>query len=74
MDDVNFQFGMFTKQGNLMICNLIEFANNSGLEWDVVRNMLEVLSKDERFSECMDTAVREVVYESVNSVNHPFYL
>jgi acetone carboxylase gamma subunit len=73
MDDV-IDFGMFTLEGNLVISNLVDFANNNNLEWNIVRNMLDVLSKDERFSECMDTAVREVVYESVNSVNHPFYL
>ena len=73
MDDV-IDFGMFTLEGNLVISNLVDFANNNNLEWNIVRNMLDVLSKDDRFSECMDTAVREVVFESVNSENHPFYL
>lgn len=70
--DNNFRFGMFTVEGNQVINDLVDFANANKLEWNVVRDMMKVLSKDNRFEECMDTAVREAVYESVNSENHRF--
>ena len=72
MNDVNFRFGMFTVEGNQVINDLVDFANANKLEWNVVRDMMKALSKDNRFEECMDTAVREAVYESVNSENHRF--
>lgn len=72
MNDVNFRFGMFTVEGNQVINDLVDFANVNNLEWNIVRDMMKALSKDKRFEECMDTAVREAVYESVNSENHRF--
>ena len=70
--DNNFRFGMFTVEGNQVINDLVDFANVNNLEWNIVRDMMKALSKDKRFEECMDTAVREAVYESVNSENHRF--
>ena len=70
--DNNFRFGMFTVEGNQVINDLVDFANVNNLEWNIVRDMMKALSKDKRFEECMDTAVREAVYESVHSENHRF--
>ncbi len=56
------EFWMFTEAGNSAVAKVVECAETAELSWPVVESMLEVLSRDERYSEATDTAVRETVF------------
>lgn len=64
-------YGMFSKEGNLLVGNIVEQAlqmrDNEGVErvWDWTCSKLEVLGTAKSFEEATDTAVREAVYDAV---------
>ena len=64
-------YGMFSKEGNLLVGNIVEQAlamrDNEGVErvWDWCLVKLEVIASAKSFEEATDTAVREAVYDAV---------
>jgi hypothetical protein len=58
---MNFNYGMFTEEGNLAIADLVTYSKIHNLPDTVVLSMMKALSSDERFGEATDTEVRETV-------------
>ena len=64
-------YGMFSKEGNLLVGNSVqqalEMRDNEGVErvWDWCQVKLEVIASAKSFEEATDTAVREAVYDAV---------
>ena len=54
-------FEMFTSAGDLAVADLVTFSKIHSLPDTVVLALMSALSKDERFGEATDTAVRECV-------------
>lgn len=67
MDDSRLQrhFGMFSDEGNQRVEDIVTDAIRDELSWSEVVDLLSALSADERFAECMDTMVREIVYDTI---------
>lgn len=64
MDQVT-DFGMYTDAGNLAVLLIVEGSISNDLSWSEVVDCLSRLSANEKFAECMDTAVREMVYNAI---------
>ena len=60
-------FQMYTDEGNFVVGRLVRTALDNCLTWAEVYNQLYELSKDERYGEATDTAVREVVYWAIGA-------
>jgi hypothetical protein len=58
---MNFNYGMFSEEGNLAVADLVTFSKIHNLQDTVVLAMMNALSKDDRFGEATDTEVRETV-------------
>ena len=56
-------YAMFTEKGNAMVNAIVTAAINMDRNYDYVMDKLEILQKTDAYSECLDTAVRETVYE-----------
>ena len=67
-------FAMFSDRGNALVAKVVDEARVQGWDWPKVQRHLLLLSKAHPKSaiEAYDTAVREVVYTSLN-FNTPFY-
>ena len=59
-------YSMYTDAGNNAVEAIVKLAIAQQLSWSVTDKLLQALSKDERFSEATDTAVRETVYTACN--------
>jgi hypothetical protein len=67
------QYGMFTKEGDAAVHQLVEqareYSNVDGpqnpveMAWNWLLNELDALARDPAFEEATDTAVREAVYD-----------
>ena len=72
-------YGMFTDEGNKVIQNIVDLARAADLSWKEVYFILEHEYKHGKVSgkhtECMDTVVRESVYNELGFVekNQDFY-
>ena len=66
-------FGMYTTDGNHEVSLIAEYAKEFGMDWIWTQFQLEKLSKQEEYSEAMDTVVREAVYSFVG-YKTPFYV
>jgi len=58
---MNFNYEMFTDEGNLAVADLVTLSKIHNFPDTVVLALMSALSKDERFGEATDTAVRETV-------------
>ena len=60
-------YGMFSKEGNQQIADIIEFHKMNKSTWPVVlQNLRDLADCDyELFGEAMDTEVRECVYTAL---------
>jgi hypothetical protein len=58
---MNFNYGMFTEEGNLAVADLVTYSKIHNLPDTVVLSMMRALSSDDRFGEATDTEVRETV-------------
>ncbi len=58
-------YGMFTNEGNAAVAQVVEAALVNKASWRMVESMLIALSGDERFTEALDTEVRERVYSAL---------
>jgi hypothetical protein len=58
---MSFDYSMFSEEGNLVVADLVLFSRLHNLPYDVVMAMMSAISKDERFGEITDTAVRECI-------------
>ena len=56
-------YAMFTEEGNVMVNAIVTAAVNIERNYDYVMDKLEILQKTDAYSECLDTEVRETVYE-----------
>ena len=56
-------YAMFTEEGNVMVNAIVTAAVNMERDYDYVMDKLEILQETEEYSECLDTEVRETVYE-----------
>jgi hypothetical protein len=54
-------YEMFTSAGDLAVADLVTFSKIHSLPDTVVLALMSALSKDDRFGEATDTAVRETV-------------
>jgi hypothetical protein len=66
-------FAMYTVDGNHEVGVIAECAIQSGKDWAWALSELESLSKQEEYSEAMDTEVRAALYSFVG-FKTPFYL
>jgi len=62
-------YGMFTKGGNAKVQKIVDAARNERMRWRVVEVMLYELSKDRKYPEAWDTAVRDAVYIELMETN-----
>lgn len=58
-------YHMFTNIGNVMVSGIVSKARSESLGWYSVLGLLYDLSRIPEFSEAMDTAVREVVFQEL---------
>ena len=58
---MNFNYEMFSEEGNLAVADLVTLSKIHNLQDTVVLALMSALSKDDRFGEATDTAVRETV-------------
>ena len=65
-------YGMFSVEGNNAVHLIVENALKNNLRWIDVYRELQDLSFIEGFEEAMDTEVREIVYEVLESTDN-FY-
>ena len=56
-------YAMFTEEGNVMVNAIVTAAVNMERNYDYVMDKQEILQKTDAYSECLDTEVRETVYE-----------
>jgi hypothetical protein len=63
----NMDYGMFTQEGNALVDRVVVEARRSGWDWPKTYRHLELLSKAHPCTagEATDTAVREVVYTTL---------
>ena len=64
-------YAMFTEEGNAMVNAIVTAAIDMERDYDYVMDKLEILQETEAYSECLDTEVRETVYEVMR--NHESY-
>ena len=62
-------YGMFTKRGNAKVQTVVDIARNERMKWRDVEVMLYKLSKDRKYPEAWDTAVRDAVYIELMETN-----
>lgn len=58
-------YGMFTELGNAAVHAIVTAAKANNMTWAETYRALHALSERKEFSEATDTAVREVVYDSL---------
>jgi len=56
---------MYTDAGNEAVYGIVQGAISNDLSWSEVVDCLSRLSANEKFAECMDTVVRERVYDAI---------
>ena len=56
-------YAMFTEEGNAMVNAIVTASMNMDRNYGYVMDKLEILQETEAYSECLDTEVRETVYE-----------
>jgi hypothetical protein len=64
---VNKDYGMFSQAGNLLVDRVVEEARVQGWSWAKTYRHLVLLARahPNTASECLDTAVREAVYDAL---------
>ena len=62
-------YGMFSARGNARVQKIVDVARNERMRWRVVEVMLYELSKDRKYPEAWDTAVRDAVYIELMETN-----
>jgi hypothetical protein len=58
---MSFDYAMFSEEGNLVVADLVTYSKIHNLPVTVVLAMMSAISKDDRFGEITDTAVRECI-------------
>lgn len=66
-------YGMFTDFGNAAVHAVVEKARAEHMTWAQTYCALRTLAKQDKLGEAMDTAVREIVYDTLG-FDEPFYL
>jgi len=61
-------YGMFTDKGNRIVDGIVIAAKESGWSFEYVLGLLTDLASVEGLEEAMDTAVKEYVYEAMETV------
>lgn len=54
-------YEMFSEEGDALVADLIQLAQQHGLDCAVVTRVMSALARDSRFGEITDTAVREQI-------------
>ncbi len=69
-------YAMYTKAGDDAVHVVVLRARKNHWNWSKTYSVLQELSEKEQFSEAMDTAVRECVYDALDYGNRGqnFYL
>ena len=71
-------YEMFTEQGNAAVAEVVDHVRAKGLNWPTTLKLLGSLSRIDNgaYAECLDTAVRECVFEALgfDSVEDENYL
>ena len=62
----NYEFGMFSDDGEAAVAELVTFAGKYALTDSTINALLEALSKEEVYSEATDTVVRDRVFAYLN--------
>ena len=64
----DFDFGMFTKEGNERVADIVTWHKVAGSSWEDVEKSLAILEKMSMgaFEECTDTEVRDNVWVFIN--------
>jgi len=57
-------YAMYTDQGDVVADKIVALAQAAGLDWTQTLSIMRfIASQKEEYSELMDTAVREVIYD-----------
>lgn len=67
-------YEMYTDFGDEMVHSLVVQAKAENRTWSWLFNQLIELSKDSRYSEATDTAVRECAYHRLGRFEEDFYV
>ena len=61
------EYGMFTQEGNQLVHRVVQEARVQGWDWPKTYRHLALLAKahPKTAGEALDTAVREIVYDSL---------
>jgi hypothetical protein len=62
-------YGMFSNRGNAKVQKVVDAARSERMKWRDVELMLYELSKDRKYPEAWDTAVRDAVYIELMETN-----
>ena len=62
-------YGMFSARGNARVQKIVDAARNERMRWRVVEVMLYELSKNRKYPEAWNTAVRDAVYIELMETN-----
>ena len=67
-------YGMYTDYGNTLVHNLVMVARREGWDWPKMYRHLKLLAKahPDSAGECMDTVVREQIYQAIGATEN-FY-
>lgn len=62
-------FGMFTSEGNIAVFGIVQYAKETGLDWQTVhQNLVDLANYDPaKYGEATDTVVREMVYDAIGA-------
>lgn len=63
-DDMK-NFGMFTREGNIVVSMIVQLAIDRNLSYTNLENQLRKLSEIDFFMEATDTVVRERAFEAL---------
>ena len=58
-------YAMYTELGNAAVHAVVVAARENNMTWSQVLRALRALAEQKEFSEAMDTAVREVVFDAL---------
>lgn len=67
-------YGMFTDFGNAAVHAVVEKARAEHMTWAQTYGVLCALAEQDELGEATDTAVREIVYDTLGFDDEPFYV
>lgn len=67
--DLREDYGMYTREGNAAIADIVAWATCGEYSWKETYYALVELARREGFEEALDTEVREAVYDAIGAAD-----